>query len=108
MSKINSEVTQKGFIVTLSQIILGIIVPVFIFLTAKDNEGDQFLKDNARNAINFGIPVMILSSVLNFVPFGYIGSLVVWVGYIVLVVKAAQDVKQGNVHKYPFSYEFLK
>lgn len=108
---VSQDVKQKAFLVSLSQLILGVIGPLVIFFTAKDAEGDDFLKENAKNAINFNIQMMIagfIASLTTIILIGFILLPLIGIAYFVLVIMASLKVKDGEVYEYPFTFKFLK
>lgn len=93
----------------LSGIFFGFIVPLIVWLVAKDSK--PWLSAEAKEALNFQITVAIgyvISSVLMLVLIGMITFFIVWVASIVLCIMAAVKTSQGEQYKYPLTLRLIK
>lgn len=109
-----------GMLAHLLGIFTAFIGALVIYVVKKDSD---FVRENARNALNFQICVMIawlavyvLVWFVAFMPFGFFGlfgilgllSPAVWVVSVIFSIIAGLKAHEGEVYKYPISYEFIK
>lgn len=90
----------------LSGIFLGPIVPAIVYFTVS---GNPWLKDQARNAFNFQLTLLIawiIVSVLHWVLFWLYGPLELI--NIIFSIIAAIKANSGASWRYPTAIEFLK
>lgn len=93
--------------------ILGIfssfLVPLIIWLIKK--EEDAFVEDQAKEALNFQITIMIgwfVAVVLSFVAIGFLLFPVLMVGNLVLGIIAGMKANDGIAYRYPFTIRLIK
>lgn len=82
--------------------------PLIVYLMK--NEGDSFVGDQAREALNFQITVaiaMFVSFILMFVLIGFLFIVVVSVLDIVFCVIAAVRAYRGERYRYPLCIRFI-
>ncbi len=87
----------------------GFVGPLIIYLIKKDEGG--FVAENARNALNFQLTMLILNAIAWFLVIILIGFVMLWVlGIInvVLVIIAAWKSYEGYVYNYPFTIEIVR
>jgi uncharacterized Tic20 family protein len=90
-------------------IVLGFLAPLLGYLLLKDRSA--FVGENARNALNFQLTVLIgyaASVVLMLVLIGFLTYPLVWVLSIVLSILAAVAANRGEVYRYPLAIAFIK
>lgn len=90
-------------------ILVGFIAPLVGYLVLKDRS--PFVRDNARNALNFQITVVIgylIGSLLIAVLIGLLVLPVVWVVSIVFSIVAAVASNRGEVYRYPLTIPIVK
>ena len=95
----------------LSGIILGFIVPLIIWLINKDKADKGFLNDQAKEALNFQITLLIVyvvGMVLTVILIGALINLVAWVICIILSIMAALKANEGVAYRYPFALRLIK
>jgi uncharacterized Tic20 family protein len=93
----------------LSGIFFSIVVPLIVWLTAKDTK--PWLAEQSKEALNFQITVLIgyiVSSALMIVLVGFITFLIVWALSVILSIVAAVRVSQGADFHYPFTLRLIK
>lgn len=86
--------------------VAGFVAPLIIYLIKKDES--SFVRDHARESLNFQITVFILIVAL-FITL--IGILLVWIVGIlalVFVIMATIKASEGKLYKYPFSLRLIK
>lgn len=87
----------------------NIIAPLIIMLAKGGQEG--FVKDHAREAVNFQISMTIyffISVILVILIIGILGLLVIAIFEIISVIKAAQAATRGETFRYPLTIRFIK
>lgn len=95
----------------LSGIILSFIVPLIIWLTNKDKADKGFLNDQAREALNFQITLLIIyvvGTILTVILIGALINLVAWLTCIILSILAALKANEGVAYRYPFALRLIK
>ena len=95
----------------LSGIILSFIVPLVIWLINKDKADKDFLNDQAKEALNFQITVLIgyvISTILMAILIGALLMLVVWVANLILCILAGVKANEGVAYRYPFALRLIK
>ncbi|MBW0253708.1 DUF4870 domain-containing protein [Cellulomonas sp. PS-H5] len=95
----------------LGGIILGFIAPLVVWLVFKGR--GPFLDDQAKEALNFQITVVIASvaaTILGVVTLGILSFLpfVVWAVNIVFAILAAVAVNKGQWYRYPVTLRLVK
>ena len=95
----------------LSGIILGFIVPLIIWLTNKDRADKAFLNDQAKEALNFQITILIgyvAGMVLTIILIGPLISLAAWVLSLIFSIIAGLKANEGVAYRYPLSIRLIK
>jgi uncharacterized protein len=108
MAKLQDNEKTMGMLAHLLSIFTGFIGPLVIFLVEKKS---KFVKDNAKNALNFQISMIIYVIVSVFLFLLLIGMLLLPALIVfALVVEIMGTVKaaNGEVFKYPLAIEFIK
>ena len=93
----------------LLSIFTGFIAPLIFLLVNKDKKG--FVYENAKNALNFHISLVIyygICFILVFILIGFI--LLPALGIFALVMEIIGSIKsyEGEVYKYPLAIPFIK
>lgn len=123
VKNLTSDDKTMGMLVHLLGIVIGIISPLIFFLINKDKKG--FVYDNARNALNFQITMLIYGAAL-FVYFiisgvlvllvvgvfmlilGWIVAIAIGIFALVVTIIGAVRAYNGEVYKYPLTINFIK
>ena len=95
----------------LSGIILSFIVPLVLWLINKDKPGKEFLNDQAKEALNFQITVVIawvIAIVLSAIAIGFLLNPVIWIGNLILCILAGVKANEGVAYRYPFALRLIK
>ncbi len=95
----------------LSGIILGFIVPLVIWLTNKDKSDKGWLNDQAKEALNFQITIVIAAVISGMLVALLIGLLLLpAVGIIDLIfcIIAGLKANEGVAYRYPFAIRLIK
>lgn len=99
-----------ALITHLSGIILSFIVPLIIWLMHKDRTDKAFLNDQAKEALNFQITILIgyvISWILIFVFIGILLWWLVWIVNLIFCIVAAVAVSKGESYRYPFALRLI-
>jgi hypothetical protein len=89
-------------------IVIGFIGPLVIYLVGKD---DQYGKEQAKEALNFQITVLIGLIIGGILTMVVIGIIVIWaIGIInlILCIMAAVAASKGEDYRYPFALRLVK
>ncbi|MCP2041196.1 putative Tic20 family protein [Neisseria sp. HSC-16F19] len=95
----------------LGGILLGFIPALIIWLMNKDKADKAFVNDQAKEALNFQITLVIgyiASGFLYIIFIGFILTLVLLLANLVLCILAALAAKRGETYRYPFALRLLK
>lgn len=95
----------------LSGIILCFIVPLIVWLIHKDKPDRGFLNDQAKEALNFQITMLIayvVCKVLIFIVIGIFLLPVVWIVNLIFCILAAVKANEGIAYRYPFALRLIK
>jgi len=85
------------------------MAPLIIYLIKK-GEGDEFTTNNAREALNFQLTVLIAyvgCFILSFVLIGLFLFWVVMMGNLVLTIVAAVKTSNGENYRYPMTIRLV-
>lgn len=86
----------------------GIIPAFFYWLSNKDKPGYAFVRVNAANTFNFALLVVLVNTVLVFIPvIGFFCAIGVWIFAITRYCKAAADAKAGAIATFPMKIPVL-
>jgi len=97
--------------------LLGIITcfvgPLIIWLINKDNAGKSFVNDQAKEALNFQITIVIayvVASIAAVITLGLLSflPLLVWLANLILCILAGVKANEGVAYRYPFALRLIK
>ncbi|MEU0489496.1 DUF4870 domain-containing protein [Nocardiopsis sp. NPDC006139] len=100
---------QFGLFAHLGGGLLGFIVPLIIYLIKR--EESPFVRDQAAQALNFQLLVLIgyvVSSILMFVFIGMITWFLCWVAAVVFGILGGVAANKGEWYRYPFNVSWIK
>lgn len=86
----------------------GILGPLVVYFVKKDES--PFVRDHAKEAMNFGISIFIYALVAALLILVFIGMLLLpalIVVSIVLNIMAGLKANEGRTYKYPFTIRFI-
>jgi len=89
--------------------LIGFIGPLIIYVTSADK--DPFVKDQATEALNFHLTVLIgwiVVLVLSCVVVGLFLAPFLWIGEIVLSIMGGMAASRGEWYRYPFNIRMVK
>jgi len=115
---INDEDKTLGMLSHLLGIFSGFMGPLIIFLVYNDKKGKDFIKENAKNALNFQLSMilyyiscLILMVALIFILIGFLFIPIIWaLAIFALIVEIIGSIKasSGEIYKYPLAIPFIK
>ncbi|GAB3711045.1 DUF4870 domain-containing protein [Nocardiopsis oceani] len=105
----NQEERTFALLTHLSGIILGFVVPLVMYLIKKDES--PFLRDQAAQALNFQLLLLIgyvIAIPLSFIFIGTILSFALWVCAIVFGIMGGMASNRGEWYRYPVDVGWVK
>lgn len=94
----------------LSCIIFSFIVPLVVWLVHKDKADKGFVVDQAKEALNFQITLVIgyvIGTILTVILIGALLNIALWIACVVLSIIAAMAVRNGETYRYPFALRLI-
>ena len=91
-----------GMLAHLSPLVLGFVGPLVIWLIYKDKS--PFVNDQAKEALNFNLSVIIASLVL--IP-TICGPMVVVIGGLVYAILAGMEANKGVWYRYQYTFRMI-
>ena len=95
----------------LSGIVAGFIGPLVVWLINKDKADKAWLNDQAKEALNFQITLLIAYVVCMILIVVLIGGLLaplVWIAGVILAIMAGMKANEGVAYRYPFALRLIK
>lgn len=99
-----------ALITHLSGIIASFIVPLIIWLINKDKPEKAWLTEQAKEALNFQITIVlawIVAIVLSFVAIGFLLYPVIWIGNLIFCILAGVAANKGENYRYPVTLRLV-
>lgn len=88
--------------------VFSFVPGLLVWILKKDDSA--YLADQAKEALNFQISVLIASfiaGILMFILIGFVLLLLVWVANIVFCIIAAISTSKGETYRYPFCLRLI-
>lgn len=112
MAEIESEVSSNdknlAVLTHLSGILFSFIPSLIVWLLKK--ETSPYVADQAREALNFQITLLIayvVSYILIFILIGFLLMGIIWLANIILCILAAVAASKGENYRYPFTLRLI-
>ncbi|GAA3445245.1 DUF4870 domain-containing protein [Planomonospora venezuelensis] len=89
-------------------LVTGFVGPLVMYLAKKD--GSPYVRQQAAEALNFQLTLMIgylASIVLAFALIGFLLMPVIWIGSVIFMVIAAVAANRGERYRYPINIRFV-
>lgn len=99
-----------ALITHLSGIIASFIVPLIIWLINKDKPEKSWITEQAKEALNFQITIVlawIVAIVLSFVAIGFLLYPVIWIGNLIFCILAGVAANKGENYRYPVTLRLI-
>ncbi|MFI7053624.1 DUF4870 domain-containing protein [Streptosporangium canum] len=100
--------TTMAMLAHLLGLLTWFVGPLVVYLAKKDDS--PYVRDQAAEALNFQLTLMIayfVSWILAFVLIGFVLMFVVWIGSIILMIVAAVAASRGERYHYPLNIRFI-
>jgi uncharacterized protein len=110
MNDVQQEDKTLALITHLSGIVAGFIVPLIIWLINKDKADKGWLTEQAKEALNFQITLLIAyvgCVILSFVLIGMLLMPIIWIASIILMILAAVKANNGEAYRYPVTLRLI-
>ncbi len=107
----STEDRTLALLTHLSGIVASVIVPLIVWLIHKDKTDKAFLNDQAKEALNFQITVVIawvIAIVLSAVAIGFLLYPVIWIVNLIFCILAGVKANEGVAYRYPFALRLIK
>lgn len=104
----NSDEKNIAVITHITGIFFSFFPGLIVWLLKKDES--PYISDQAREALNFQITVLIawfISGLLMFVLIGFLLIALVWVANIIFCIMAAVAASKGETYRYPFALRLI-
>lgn len=104
-----SDSRQYASFAHLGGILLGFLAPLILFLMYKDK--DEFVKQEATEALNFQITLFIIyvvGSILSLIIIGLVVVFAAWVVSIIFSIMGFMKAKEGTAYRYPINIRIIK
>jgi len=111
MSDVSQDDKTMAMIGHISGIVAGFIGPLVIWLINKDKAEKGWLNEQAKEALNFQITVLlawIVAVMLSFLLIGFLLYPVILIGNIILCILAGLKANEGVDYRYPFALRLIK
>lgn len=99
-----------GILVHIGAIFFSWLAPLVLYLVKKDSN-DTFTVDNAREALNFQITLLIVYFGCFILSFILIGLFLFWIAILanmIFCIMAAVKASDGIVYRYPMTIRLIK
>jgi uncharacterized protein len=111
MSEVSQDDKTMGMIAHLSGIVTGFIGPLVIWLINKDKSDKTWVIEEAKEALNFQITILIAMFVCGALTIILIGLFlipVVAIAALILAIMAGLKANSGESYRYPFTLRLIK
>ena len=108
---VSADDANLAMLAHLLSIVFGFIAPLIIWMISKDQPQKGFVADQAKEALNFQITVIIALCIAGVLIVIFIGILLfpmVLVVNFVLCILAGLKAREGVDYRYPFTLRLLK
>ncbi|MCX6810160.1 MAG: DUF4870 domain-containing protein [Candidatus Berkelbacteria bacterium] len=107
MTEGKSDDNNMAMLAHILGIVVSIVGPLIIYLTAKDK---PFAYSQSKEALNFQITILIgwvACAVLSFIGIGFILYPLVWILNLIFCIQGAMAASKGEAYKYPFAIRLV-
>lgn len=97
-----------GILAHVLTLVAPILAPLIIYLMKNDS---QFVKENAKESLNFQLTVTIcaiISAILVFIVVGIFLLIIIGIGSLILVIIASVKASEGKIYRYPINFRLIK
>lgn len=111
MNTQTSDDKNIAMLTHISGLLFSIIVPLIIWLINKDKSDKGYLTEEAKEALNFQITVLLayfIAGVLSVIAIGLLLMPLIWLGNLVFCILAGIKVSSGQSYRYPLTLRLIK
>ncbi|HEY2344400.1 MAG TPA: DUF4870 domain-containing protein [Xanthomonadaceae bacterium] len=111
MSDVPQDQKTMAMLAHLLGILTGFLGPLVIWLINKDKPEAGFVNDQAKEALNFQITLLlvyIVGIVLSIILIGIFINLAAWLACIILSIMGGMKANEGVEYRYPFALRLIK
>ncbi len=101
----NQDSKNIAAITHIAAIFFAFLAPLAVYLLKSD---DLFVKETAKECLNFAITVLLIYVVLGISIVGISLMPVLWLVTVVLYVLAAKNATEGLIFRFPLTWRLLK
>jgi uncharacterized Tic20 family protein len=108
---VSQEDKTMGMLAHLTGIIASFVGPLIIWLMNKDKPEKAWLNEQAVEALNFQITVLIawfVAGALSVVVIGLLLMPIIFLGNLILCIMAGMKNNEGVAYRYPFALRLVK
>lgn len=108
---ISNDDLNLAMLAHLLGVITGFLGALVIWLMNKDKAGKEFVNEQAKEALNFQITLLlgyIVSMILSLVLIGLLLLMILLVAGFILSIIAAMAARKGQAYRYPFTLRLIK
>ena len=108
MADISADDKNIVVLTHLGGILFSFLPGLIVWLLKKDD--NAYIGENAREALNFQITLMIayfISWILAFILIGFALIMLLWLANIILSIMAAVATSKGESYRYPFALRLI-
>ena len=111
MSDVPQDQKTMAMLAHLLGILTGFLGPLIIWLINKDKPEAAFVNDQAKEALNFQITLLIVyivGIVLSIILIGIFINLAAWIACLVFSILGGMKANEGVEYRYPFALRLIK
>jgi uncharacterized Tic20 family protein len=101
----NKDSKNLAAITHIASIFFAFFAPLLMYILKSD---DAFIKETAKEGLNFAITVLLVYILLGVTIIGVSLMPVLWLITVVLYVIAAKTATEGQVYRFPFTWRLIK
>lgn len=113
-TELKKDETTWAVLAHLSAFVVGFLGPLFVWLAKRDEM--QFVEDQAKEALNFNISIMIYMLVglvvpaltIILAPLAVLVMPILGIFFIIVVIRGALKSSKGERYRYPFCLRLIK
>lgn len=101
----NTDSKNLAAITHIASIFFAFFAPLLMYVLKSD---DAFIKETAKEGLNFAITVLLVYILLGVTIIGVSLMPVLWLITVVMYVIAAKTATEGQVYRFPFTWRLIK
>ena len=101
----NTDSKNLAAITHIGAIFFAFLAPLLMYIVKSE---DTFIKETAKEGLNFAITVLLVYIVLGVTIIGISLMPVLWLITVILYVIAAKTATEGQVYRFPFTWRLIQ